>query len=827
MASVNFINIPAELKRDCKFCVWKFEKERSGRLTKVPYDPVTRNHAATDKPSTFQEITVAMKAYAMGGFEGVGIRVALAPAPDPETGKQYGTGAIDIDHCIREDGSLNDVAASILGILKDAHAEKSPSGTGLRVFFRVDADFAFDKTMYYINNRKLGLEVYFPGATNRFVTVTGNTFRAGTVPYDMDAIQNVLDTFMKRPKQTVNTTIEHHSYLSDESVIAYASNSATGERFKDYMNGNWRDYFDNQSDADMSFISMLCFWCGCDEEQIDRIYRSSGMMRDKWDRAQAGTTYGAITIRNAVSSCTTIYSPLNQNDVNADFEIIDESSSDESSGDEDEEEEQEKKASFEADLSFIKLSIDDMKPQSNPRYGRDEIGMGNIFADYFKPIARYNSERGVWYVFDGTVWQPDVGNLKVAELAKLLADRLFAYALQITEEDTRKRYIERVKKLQLRRNRETMLKDARSVYPLSMQAFDSNIFLFNCKNGTLDLRTMEFYKHDPEEYHTKVSQVSYDPDATCPRWISFIDEITEGDKSRSEYLQKALGYSLTGDTHLECLFILYGATTRNGKGTTMETFLRIMGDYGRNADPGLLASKFTNQSTGGPSEEIARLAGSRFVNISEPEKKITLDAALTKRLTGNDTITARYLHENSFEFVPNFKIFINTNHLPNITDLTLFDSGRIKIIPFNRHFAENERDEGLKSQFAKPENMSGIFNWVLEGYKKFKKEKLAMPQSVVDATQQYHMDSDRIGRFCSECLEEAEGEELTSQQVYSKFVEWCSGQGDLRPGKQSDFNKELVKYFKIERRRKWKDKKTMSTMVNNVKFAEDNDNVLE
>ena len=560
--SVNFINIPAELKRDCKFCVWKYEKDKSGRKTKVPYNPVTKGHALTDKPSTFADITVAMKTYALGGFDGVGIRVGIAPAPDPETGKRYGIGAIDIDDCIREDGSLNDLAASILGILPTAAAERSPSGKGLRVFFYVDADFAYDKTIYYINNRKLGLEVYFPGATNRFVTVTGDTFREGVLPKDPEAVQNILDSFMKRPKPIENKHIEARSYLSDESVVEHASNAANGERFKDYMNGNWQDYYDNQSDADMSFISILCFWCGCDEEQIDRIYRSSKMMRPKWDRKQAGTTYGAITIRNAVASCQNIYMPLSAADINDEFDDLDG------------EEGEKKKPDFEADLSFITMTIEDMKPNSNPRYGMGEIGVGNMFADYYKPIARFNSDRGVWYVFDGKVWQADTGALKVSELAKALSDKLYAYALQITEEDARKNYIDRVKKLQLRRNRDTMLKDAKSVYPLTMRAFDSDIYLFNCQNGTLDLRTMEFHDHDPEEFHTKVSQVVYDPDAECPRWISFIDEVMQGDKERSAYLQKALGYALTGDTRMECLFILYGATSRNGKGTTMETFLK-------------------------------------------------------------------------------------------------------------------------------------------------------------------------------------------------------------------------------------------------------------
>lgn len=186
-SKVNFVNIPAELKQNTSFCVWKLEK-RQGRPTKVPYNPKNGQLARTNDPSTFADFATAMKAYAMGGWDGIGYRVS------------EGIGAIDIDHCIREDGSLNDVAASILAFLPDAYFERSPSGTGLRGFFRLSPDFAYDKTVYYINNRKHGLEVYLPGVTNRFVTVTGDVYRPGTVTRNDEALQNLLDTFMKRAK---------------------------------------------------------------------------------------------------------------------------------------------------------------------------------------------------------------------------------------------------------------------------------------------------------------------------------------------------------------------------------------------------------------------------------------------------------------------------------------------------------------------------------------------------------------------------------------------------------------------------------------------------
>ena len=140
-AKVNFVNIPQELKSNASFCVWKLEK-RGGRATKVPYDPRTGQLAKTNDPATFSDFGTAMKAYAMGGWDGIGYRVS------------EGIGAIDIDHCIREDGSLNDVAASILGIFSDAYFERSPSGSGLRGFFRLSPDFAYDKTVYKCHELK-------------------------------------------------------------------------------------------------------------------------------------------------------------------------------------------------------------------------------------------------------------------------------------------------------------------------------------------------------------------------------------------------------------------------------------------------------------------------------------------------------------------------------------------------------------------------------------------------------------------------------------------------------------------------------------------------
>ena len=444
-----------------------------------------------------------------------------------------------------------------------------------------------------------------------------------------------------------------------------------------------------------------------------------------------------------------------------------------------------------------------LRPWRDERYSNSDIGNGYLFADYYKETARFVSERKCWYVYDGQAWRADLGGLRAMEKCKELAMLLFLLTAEITDKTLREICINRASHWHNRSVRETVLKDASSVYCLRMADFDRDPYLFNCLNGTLDLRSGTFREHRPDDLLTMMSGVRYDPDARCDRWERFMDEIMTGPDagaaaSKAAYFQKAFGYALTGNTRHECLFILYGATTRNGKGTAMETFLRLMGDYGKTARPETIGTKF-QQNSNGPSEDIARLNGARFVNISEPDKKLTLSAALVKTLTGNDTITARFLHENSFEFRPQFKMFINTNYLPQITDLTLFSSGRIKTIPFERHFDAHEQDKGLKAFFAHPESLSGILNWCMDGLHMLEAEGFAEPQAVRTATEEYEHNSDKLALFMEECLRpEPKAMERTSA-VYSAYQAWCEENG-FRSENIRNFKALLSSRAQIERR---------------------------
>lgn len=306
----NFLSLPETIRENCRFCCWRKER-RNGMDTKVPYTPASGNRARSNDVKTFCSFEQALTAYnnsqnTKHPYSGLGICV------------DGNIGAIDIDHCLDADGNLNDVATAVLGAFNDCYFEVSPSGTGLRGFFQLSQDFKYDTAVYYTKNSRYGLEIYLPGYTSRFVTVTGNTYREGNVSSDMDALQVILDTFMLRvASDSVDTNNTdrpqtQHSYLTDEQVLAKAYASANGALFKDLYEGNWQEHTDkypSQSEADMAFAAMLAFWCGCDFEQMNRIFEASGLYREKWDRAQSGSTYGAITLKNAIKRCTETYCP--------------------------------------------------------------------------------------------------------------------------------------------------------------------------------------------------------------------------------------------------------------------------------------------------------------------------------------------------------------------------------------------------------------------------------------------------------------------------------------------------------------------------------------
>lgn len=405
----------------------------------------------------------------------------------------------------------------------------------------------------------------------------------------------------------------------------------------------------------------------------------------------------------------------------------------------------------------------------------DDVTCAKLFADVFSDKLRFCSTAANYYYYDGARWRLDEANIRAARCAKTFAMLLVKLGSEQTSLENQKRFFQAANKYTSLHYRETLLRDARDVYAFSRADLDNNDDLFNVENGTINLATGEFYQHRASDLFSRVASVIYDPAARSADFEKFIDEIMQGDTEKAKYLQKVCGLSLTADTSNETCWLLYGASTRNGKSTLAETISHVLGDYASAAPPETLAQR-KNKDTRNASGDIARLDGARLLVMSEPPRRMLFDVALLKTLLGRDAITARQLYEREFTFTPKFKLLINTNSLPLVNDCTLFQSGRVVVLPFEKHFEPAEQDKTLKTRLQSIENASGILNWLLDGLRLYRAEGLKQPPSIVKATEEYRKNSDKIGLFISECLHPCK-QNCAASAVYSVFASWCDENG--------------------------------------------------
>lgn len=436
---------------------------------------------------------------------------------------------------------------------------------------------------------------------------------------------------------------------------------------------------------------------------------------------------------------------------------------------------------------FEQLHIED-----NKSYPLHDMGIAQLFYEIFQSLICYVLESKCWYIFDGKRWVKDEQRLKIMEYCKIFTYALADYGSRLQGE----KIIKVSGSLCNIKRRENIIKDCTSINPKSLSAFDTEKLLFNCQNGILDLKRKKFTPHSSKYLITRLSNVIYDEKAKCNRWLEFVGEIMQGDTESIRFLQKAFGYALTGNTDLECFFIFYGSTTRNGKSTCCETISNIFGDYASNVQPETIGRN--SKSGSAPTPDIARLKGARLVIMPEPERGLELNVSLIKQLTGGDKYTGRFLHENPIEFTPEFKIIINTNHRPRINDDTVFSSARVKLLPFERHFNPQEQDTGLKALFREESNMSAILNWIIEGYYLLQIEGLTEPQKMTVAVNEYREESDILGTFLNENLCQSDGYRLATTKLYERYKEWSSENG-YHALNNKNFVGELRKRYVIKR----------------------------
>lgn len=416
-------------------------------------------------------------------------------------------------------------------------------------------------------------------------------------------------------------------------------------------------------------------------------------------------------------------------------------------------------------------------PLENVNYRQfDGIAFSRLFSDVFIKFLRYNATAKSYMVYDGTRWIQDIENMMAEGYAKLFTRALLRYIYE--HEEASKDFVRAVQGYGSANNRKTLINDSRSYNFIMQTEFDQYPNLLNCRNGILDLDTLELKPHNPDLLLSKRANFFYDPSAESKLFLRFLDEIMMGDKDKTRYIQTLVGYSLLGSATQEQFYLFYGSTTRNGKSTLLGIVQHLMGDYACSINPESLAQakEYNGRSANG---DIARLHGIRFLQCSEPPKRMKLNVELVKKMTGGDVLTARHLYERDFEFVPVFTMFMNTNYLPVVLDNSLFTSGRVKVVEFNRHFEPHEQDTKLKQKLRSADNLSGIANWMIQGLRIYHEQgdKFIIPKSVEMATDAYKDKSDKLKSFFADRMTADYRYTVTAKAVYEEYAQWCKENG--------------------------------------------------
>lgn len=731
----NFSNIPEELQMVPHWILWRIE-EKDGKKTKVPYQ-VTGEWAQSNNKRTWSTFYTAVKTYQKGGYDGIGF---MFSKDDPYIG-------IDIDHCM-EDGEFSPLADEIIEMM-DSYTELSPSGSGVHIV--VKGELPIQKGTGR-KNPKIGLEIYRYG---RYFTFTGNSQNVYEIVERTDELALLFKKYLedKKPeKKPVTSNVSHISKLSNSELWEKMFNSRNGQNIRSLFEGNLIN--DDHSSTDLALCNHLAFWTNKDAAKMDSMFRESALMRDKWDEQRGEQTYGEMTIQNAIDNTTNTVA-----DAEADsYQVI--------IGSEDEFKESEKKP-------FFRLS---------------ELGNAERLVYHHGKNIKYCNELE-WLIWNGKRWEQDVTK-KIETLAAQTFRKLYE-----SESEAERGWAKKCEKRSIRMN---SILDARPMVAVKKSEFDSHKFLFNCGNGVIDLKTGELLPHDRKYMLTKISNIDYDLNAECPNWIRFMESIFKDQDGETNYeiidfLQKAIGYTLTGDTSEQVMFFLYG-TGRNGKSTFINTIQNLLGDYGRQTNSDTFIKKKNDNAV---NNDIARLDGARFVSAVESEEGQQLSESLVKQVTGGEKISARFLRQEFFEFVPEFKVFFTTNHMPIVRNN---DNGiwrRIRLIPFTVTIPKDQVDKDLPKKLEK--EMPGILNWAVKGCLKWQKEGLGEPAAVMKATDEYREDMDILGPYINENCIINPMAKVESRVLYDDYKKWCYQNDELELKNRSFYRQLVTRGFKKER----------------------------
>lgn len=707
-------NFPEELKKLRQFVCWVGQD-------KIPRNPHTGGYAKADNSDTWGTFDEAVKACEKYGFEGVGFEFA-----PPYFG-------VDLDHCIDQVDFCDEFVETL-----QSYTELSKSGNGIHIICK--------GTLPDGCRRRGGVEMY---QTGRYFVCTGNVYNPNYLEINecTESIKilhnkylpsNTAKTEVSKPVTNIVTTMD------DDEIIEKARNCKSGALFQLLYAGEWDGLYPSQSEADLVFCNQLAFWTGCNRDQMDRIFRKSGLMRDKWDNMRGSHTYGHMTISKACASCTDVYSADKYGD---DASLA---------------------------ISFFNGGAN-VNGGGAKNYDMTDTGNAHRLHDKYGKVVKYSYNRKKWYIWTGKQWIiDDMGEIK--KLADEICEDIKKEALVSKDKGVQEKLMKFAKSTASSAKKEAMIKECQHLedIPASPDDFDANIDYLNCQNGVVNLRNGELMPHDPNLMMSKICNTEYDTSHKTPTmWLKFLSDVTNGSQEMIDYIQKCIGYSISGSNSEQCAYFLYGMGN-NGKSTFLDTIADIMGTYSSNTQPDtLMVQSRLGSSGGGANSDIARLKSARFVTCEEPTEGVRLNEGLLKQLTGGSKVTCRFLYGDEFEYTPEFKIWVATNHKPTIRGTDFGIWRRIKLIPFEVNIPKEKVDKNLKYKLR--QEFPQILAWAVEGCIKWQREGLQEPQVVVDATNEYKNEMDLVASFVEQCMIIDYNSEvkLVASDIFSVYIKWA------------------------------------------------------
>ena len=437
-----------------------------------------------------------------------------------------------------------------------------------------------------------------------------------------------------------------------------------------------------------------------------------------------------------------------------------------------------------AEVDRIAASVARYDPTAEDLHCTD-LGNARRFITRYGHLLRYCFPWRKWLVWDGRRWAPD-NTGQVFRFAHETTRSILDEAQAVDNKAERERLIKHAIRSEQEARINAMVSVARSLLgsQVTPDLLDSDDWLLNVPNGTIDLGTGKLREHRREDLITKIAPVEYDPAAECPLWLEVLDRIMSRNEKLIAYLQRLFGMYLTGDISVQELFIFWGGGA-NGKNTVLDTIIGLMGDYACVAPPDLLTAKGRNEHP----TEIADLFGRRLVVVSEMDQGRRLRTSFVKQITGDQYLKCRRMREDFWQFRRTHKTVLVTNNKPVVRESSKAMWRRIRLVPFTVTIPDEEQDHHLLRKLRA--EWPGILRWLVEGCLLWQQNGLGTPQVVAAATHTYRVEQDQLAQFVAECCQRGGDLYVTRGDVWEAFQAWGKRVGEDHPLGRNELYEQL------------------------------------